>query len=183
MANREKALRLRLKQLYIDDTFEPLAHGPISSTLGYAPSAYSELYLFDTFEGFDKRDISVERNNSYSEELAGHLNITGEQLVLSKLPHPDMCVILKGYFPETAEGIDEEFCFVNLDFDLYKPILAGLEFFVPRMVRGGVILIHDYFNPGYLGVKEAIKAFEDKCGSLSLFPIGDGSSIAITPRC
>ena len=139
----------------------------------------SKFYLFDTFDGFDKRDINVEQNNSYSKAMANDFGITSEQLVLSKLPYPDMCVLKKGYFPETAEGIDEQFCFVNLDFDLYNPILAGLEFFVPRMVSGGVILIHDYFNSEFQGVKKAVKDFENKVGKLNLFPIGDGYSIAI----
>ena len=139
----------------------------------------NKFYLFDTFSGFDKKDLDIENEYQYSEFGAGHLNITSEELVISKLTNPDICVIRKGYFPDTTNGIDDKFCFVNLDFDLFNPTLAGLEYFIPRMVAGGVILIHDYFTDGYKGVKEAVKEFDIKTKKLQLFPIGDGISIGI----
>ena len=137
-----------------------------------------KFYLFDTFSGFDARDVEIEWENNYSVFGAGHFQITSEEMVMSKLPYPDMCVIRKGFFPETVEGLDETFCFVNLDFDLYQPILAGLEYFAPRMVKGGVILIHDYFAEPFKGVKDALKHFEAKTG-LNILPIGDGLSVAV----
>lgn len=137
-----------------------------------------KFYLFDTFSGFDARDIAHEGKNEYSELGAGHFNITTEELVLSKLPHPDMCIVRKGYFPETTEGLDETFCFVNLDFDLYQPTLAGLEYFAPRMVKGGVILVHDYFAAGFRGVKAAVNDF-NKANEYKVIPIGDGLSVLL----
>ncbi|MCL2015050.1 MAG: TylF/MycF family methyltransferase [Defluviitaleaceae bacterium] len=135
------------------------------------------LYLFDTFAGFDERDISVELKMQYSEKSAGYYNITTEELVLSKMPHPENVVIKKGYFPETAAGLEnEQFCFVNLDFDLYNPILAGLEFFAPRMVTDGVILVHDYFNDVFRGAKQAVTEFANAANK-QYFPIGDGLSV------
>jgi hypothetical protein len=96
------------------------------------------------------------------------------------LPNPNNAIIRKGYFPETTQGIDENFCFVNLDFDLYQPTLSGLEFFYPHMVEGGVILVHDYFSGACRGVKEAVQEFERKVkGKLNIFPIGDGLSVGI----
>jgi len=137
------------------------------------------LYLFDTFSGFDKRDMELEFEKQYSKLKAGHFNITNEELVLGKLPNPKMCVVRKGYFPETARDIDELFCLVNLDFDLYNPTLAGLEFFYPRMVKGGVILVHDYFSTAYRGVRDAVRDFESATDDIHFIPIGDGLSIAI----
>lgn len=137
-----------------------------------------KFYLFDTFSGFDARDIAHEGKNEYSELGAGHFNITTEELVLSKLPHPDMCIVRKGYFPETTEGISDTFCFVNLDFDLYQPTLAGLEYFAPRMVKGGVILVHDYFAAGFRGVKAAVNDF-NKANEYKVIPIGDGLSVLL----
>jgi hypothetical protein len=137
------------------------------------------LYLFDTFSGFDEKDVAIEKKHNYSGFGARHLDMTSVDTVLQKLPHPEVCVVRKGFFPETAEGIKDSFCFVNLDFDLYQPILAGLEFFYPRMVSGGVILVHDFFNTGYQGVKKTIDDFAQRIGGLKLLPIGDGISIAI----
>jgi len=141
----------------------------------------SKFYLFDTFSGFDPRDLPTERENKFSRLDAGHFNITSVETVRSKLPHPENCVFKKGFFPETTDGIDESFCFVNLDFDLYQPTLAGLEFFYPRMVKGGAILIHDYFAETFKGVKAAVHYFSAKTAQAQFSPIGDGSSVLI--RC
>lgn len=137
------------------------------------------LYLFDTFEGFDERDIAWEEKNHFSNAIAGHLHLTSEIQVLGKMYYPERCIIKKGYFPESAEGIVQDFCYVNLDMDLYKPTLEGLRFFYPLMVTGGIITIHDYFGE-YKGVKAAVMEFVNETpGAAIPFPIGDGVSVAI----
>jgi len=142
------------------------------------------LHLFDTFEGFDARDIPIELANNFSDAAAGHLARTSVELVMSKMPHPELCQIHKGYFPDTAEGITGKFCFVNLDFDLYNPTYSGLCFFRDKMTDNGVILIHDYFSVGsYEGVRAAVDRFIAECGSdLRRYPIGDGVSIMIVGK-
>jgi O-methyltransferase len=35
------------------------------------------------------------------------------------------CIIRKGFFPETAEGIDDNFSFVSIDVDQYEPMYKG----------------------------------------------------------
>lgn len=140
----------------------------------------SKLYLFDTFEGFDDRDIEIEKENRFSAPESGNFSNTSIELVMSKMEHPDNVEIHKGYFPETASGVNDTFCFVNLDFDLYNPIYEGLCFFYPMMVRGSVILVHDYYHAGLLGVRKAVSDFEKHLGKEVIkLPIGDNQSIAI----
>ena len=140
----------------------------------------NKLYLFDTFEGFDLRDINVEQRNSFSAENVGHLSYTSEDLVLSKLPYVEQAVIRKGYFPESAAGLEDlRFHFVNLDFDLYNPTLEGLKFFYPRLNKGCVLLLHDYFSNVYKGVRQAVSDYEVKYGSFVKIPIGDHCSLCI----
>lgn len=143
-----------------------------------------KLHLFDTFEGFDPRDIEVEKARNFSREKARHFSITSEELVRGKLPHPERAVFHKGYFPESAKGLTEErFLFVSLDFDLYNPTLEGLRLFYPRMVKDGVILVDDYFLPGYPGIPAAISDFEKELGKpLVKLPIGDHCGIAIVKQ-
>lgn len=142
-----------------------------------------KLYLFDTFEGFDERDIIYEEKNKFSDATAGHLHLTSENMVLNKMKYPENCIIKKGYFPESAKGITEKFCYVNLDMDLYKPTLEGLRFFYPLMVQGGIITIHDYFSDGYEGVNAALSEFlEESPIEIVPFPIGDHVSIAIQKK-
>lgn len=139
-------------------------------------------YLFDTFEGFAASDCMEEINRGYaSENKDGYFSNTTEELVLGKMQHPERCCICKGFFPESANGIEETFCFVNLDADLYAPTLAGLEYFWPRMVSGGVILIHDYFSKAFKGAKEAVKEFSNN-QNIDYLPIGDTLSVAIIKK-
>ena len=141
------------------------------------------LYLFDTFEGFEDKDLTQSKDGKMGANLGKkHFSNTSVELVLGKMPYPKQCVIKKGWFPQSSVGCENErFCFVNLDADLYEPILAGLEFFYPKMVRGGVILIHEYFSAGYVGVKKAVNEFVHKFGlcNFQKLPIGDNLSIAI----
>ena len=136
-----------------------------------------KLYLFDTFAGLPEEDSMFDNDNGYATAAKGHFSNTSEEIVMSKMKHKDNCIICKGYFPETAKGIDDEFCFVNLDADLYKPTIEGLEFFYPKMAKGGVILIHDYFSTAFKGVKHAVDEFASKY-DISLLPIGDTLSVA-----
>ena len=63
---------------------------------------------------------------------------------------------------------------------MYTPTIEGLRFFYPRMMPGGIILVHDYFTKFYHGVKQAIDDFEKEMSIiLTRVPIGDGISIAI----
>jgi len=50
-----------------------------------------KLYLFDTFSGFDKRDVVIEHKRGYSKLQAGHFNVTSEEIVLCGLPYPKIC--------------------------------------------------------------------------------------------
>ena len=97
----------------------------------------NKLYLFDTFEGFAESDCDIELEKEYAQKKrTGYFANTTEQLVLDKMKYPEQCCICKGFFPESAKGVEDEFLFVNLDADLYAPTSAGLEYFYPRMVRG-----------------------------------------------
>ena len=156
--------------------------GEFAKHINYA-FPHNKLYLFDTFEGFDKKNAVSESSGGgydYIKEGAYFLN-TSVELVLSKMRYPNNVIICKGVFPKTAEEITEkEFVFVNLDFDLYMPTIAGLNFFYSRLVQGGVILVHDYYNPIYPGIRRAIDEFlVNYADSIIVSPIGDHFSMAL----
>ena len=117
------------------------------------------LYPFDTFSGFDSKDQTDKDVGLKSR--SDWFSDGSEDLVLSKMSRKESCVIRKGYFPDTARGLEREtYCFVSLDADLYKPILAGLEYFYPRLSPGGYIFVHDFvplsFGPG---VRDAVREY------------------------
>ena len=145
-----------------------------------------KLYLYDTFEGFDLRDLKVEQefNDNYSaidrwvSDGSMAFTDTSVEIVKKRLPFPELVEIHKGFFPDTFDCTKEDkYIFVNLDTDLYQPIKDGLELFYPRMVTGGIILVHDYYSMLF-GVTKAVDEFVKKY-KVAAFPIGDCKSIAI----
>lgn len=123
------------------------------------------LYLFDTFEGFSKNDLSDGQEGQHSQAAVGDFKDTSLDLVLSRMAHPEKIVVRKGYFPETTEGLEDTFALVSLDVDLYKPTLAGLNYFYPRLSRGGSIFVHDYNNRRFNGVRSAVEEFLELSGA------------------
>jgi O-methyltransferase len=136
-----------------------------------------KLYLFDTFEGFDERDVSVEKKENFSSG-AQNFSDTSVESVLKQMPFPEKCIPKKGFFPKTAEGIGDQFVFVSLDADLYEPIYAGLHFFYPRLTSGGYIFVHDFNNDAYKGARKAVEQF---CSEqhIGFVPIADSGGSAI----
>jgi O-methyltransferase len=133
-----------------------------------------KLYLFDTFDGFDKRDVKIDHDNGFSAIAStdNDYNQPSIKVVMRKMKYPQNCIIKKGYFPETAQDIDEQFVFVSIDPDLYEPVYQGLCFFYPRLVPGGYIFVHDCGNEFFGGVKKAVQRFAEE-NNLSYFPIND----------
>jgi O-methyltransferase len=124
-----------------------------------------KLYLFDTFEGFSENDLADGEEKKHSVASVGEFQDTNVELVMSRMARPENVIVRKGYFPETAEGLEETFALVSLDVDLRKPIVAGLQYFWPRLSPGGSIFIHDYNNRRYKGVKSAVDDFVDATGA------------------
>lgn len=96
------------------------------------------VHLFDTFTGLPEPaegERAVFRKGQFEANLVG---------VRRRLRGCNVEFHV-GEFPASASGLNGcRFSFVHLDVDLYTSTLAGLSFFYPRMVSGGIILSHDY---------------------------------------
>lgn len=135
------------------------------------------LYLFDTFEGFDNRDIARETREKFSNGEQDFSN-TSVDAVMAAMPFPEKCKLVKGFFPESAVHIDDTFVFVSLDTDLYEPVFNGLRFFYPKLVSGGYIFVHDFNNDAYQGSRRAVEQFcaEER---INYFPLPDLGGSAV----
>jgi O-methyltransferase len=110
------------------------------------------LHVFDTFEGLPS--ASCEDRGVHTEKLYA----CSLESVQAYLQGYSDVHYYKGYFPQSAEGLEErKFSFVHCDVDLYESTLACLNYFYPRMIVGGVILSHDYSL--LAGVKTAFEEF------------------------
>lgn len=139
-----------------------------------------QLLLFDTFEGFSRKDIQIETDGQYSKVSEKTFSDTSVEYVRNRLPFPQNALFYPGYFPETTKDIPERsFAFISLDADLYAPIRAGLEYFYPRLSSGGMILLHDYNNTQFRGCREAVRQYEEENQALLLVPLSDLHGTAV----
>ena len=130
-----------------------------------------KLFLLDTFSGMPNDKIS---RNKDDWEVNTHRD-TSLAHVKNYLSKYSGVIYIDGTFPESINGQaanrlirEETFSLVNLDVDLYQSTLDGLNFFFPRLVKGGRLISHNYNlkdSPGGRtpGVKEAFnRYFRDK---------------------
>ena len=130
------------------------------------------LYSIDTFEGFDERDIAIEKTKYDTPWTAGSFAPTSVERVAKYVGDgswPGNLKIIKGWFPESFQGLgDKRWRFVHIDFDLYQPIKAALETLWNPLLPGGVIMVHDYGSYGFPAARKAVDEF---CATIGQLPI------------
>jgi SAM-dependent methyltransferase len=175
------ALTINIKQVLDDDVAGDMAElgvyrGNSAALLAHYAREYKRtVLLFDTFEGFDDCDlIGVDKSKAIEfadTSLKDVRDLVGEERVR----------FVQGRFPQSIppDLHASRFSVVHIDCDLYEPAKAGLEYFYPRLSPGGLIIVHDYGNPYWSGIKRAVDEycqriperpvlFGDKCGTAML---------------
>jgi len=141
----------------------------------YAGMGSRAVFLFDTFEGFHKRDLTSVDADKARAFTDTSLDLA-RQIIGKSFTH---CRFVKGYFPDsiTQQAKDRTYAVVSLDCDLYEPMRAGLEFFYPRMSDGGIFFLHDYSSLQWDGAAKAISEFcRERNEYLILCPDKSGSA-------
>jgi predicted O-methyltransferase YrrM len=125
-----------------------------------------KVYGFDSFEGFPKAELAQERalHASGTDSSKNELGFTDTALstVQKKLDFfgLDNVRLVKGFFNETLMFFpSESYSFVHLDCDLYGSYMQCLEYFYPRVVPGGIILLDEYNDPPWPGCNKAVDEF------------------------
>ena len=62
------------------------------------------LYLFDTFEGFDCKNVNIDKLNDYSDGTQDFTN-TNIETVMKKMTNPNFCKAVKGFFPDSLNQV------------------------------------------------------------------------------
>jgi hypothetical protein len=180
---RIKCFELTIKEIYKRDLAGSVAEVGVyqGEFARYINAAFPKckLYLFDTFDGFDTKEALKEINNgNCTEAFVMAYRDTNVKKVIEKMPYLEQIVIKQGYFPESLEGLEDVFKFVSIDVDFEDSIYSALEYFYPRIVRGGYIFVHDY-NSSLRGVEVAVDKFENKYGYLRKMPLCDANGTLV----
>jgi hypothetical protein len=131
-------------------------------------------WILDTFQGFNDADLqgidASHRMEFADTSLEAVRALVGEQNVR----------YVRGYFPGSAAQLPDDlsFCLVHIDCDLYAPIRSALEYFYPRIVPGGYLIVHDYACLAWDGAERAVdEFFADK--PEAVIPLTDGCGSAV----
>jgi len=132
------------------------------------------LHLYDSWDAMKSEHLlNSERDH---EGRYKELDIERTKRNLSKFK--TLTTFHKGYIPKSLlekPNSPDSICYLHIDLNSSKATLGALEFFYPRLVKGGVILFDDYAGIGYEDTKETVdKFFSDKPGLLQKIPTGQG---------
>ena len=151
----------------------------MASVLEKLGMADVELHSFDTFEGHDIKDISVENDNTRI-HVPAKFSETSLESVREYLRTFKMVKLYKGRFQDNAEQVRKgTFGFVHIDVDLYEPTLYSLEFFDERLVIGGIIIIDDFDCTTCLGVRTAVEEFLDSRSNYAMYALLSAQCILV----
>ena len=118
------------------------------------------LYLYDSFEGLPAKTAEDNSGDGWrfkEGELKASPDTVRHKFKKYALPDP---VIVKGWFNELENSdLPSAISFALLDGDFYESIKTSLELVAPRMVAGGVIVVHDYRNARLPGSGRAVNEF------------------------
>ncbi len=116
-----------------------------------------KLWIYDSFEGLpekSEKDNSVLGENFKRGELFATKREVKERFLRAGLKVP---IIKKAWFADLTEtDLPEKIAFAFLDGDFYDSVKDSLKLIIPKMVLGGVIIVHDYNNPALPGVRKAV---------------------------
>jgi hypothetical protein len=175
------SLVLNIKQIIeekVEGDFAELGvwRGNTAAVLAYyGQREKRRVFLFDTFQGFNKKDLD---GIDSDKKIAFHdtsLGMVKEVIGVES----GSCEFVTGYFPESINENHRRnrYAIVSLDCDLYEPMKEGLSFFYPLMSPGGIFFLHDYSSFCWNGSKKAIDEFCKKNNeNLILMPDKSGSA-------
>jgi predicted O-methyltransferase YrrM len=127
------------------------------------------LFLFDTFEGIPEHTVGPKDEN---DKLSGAFkHQTSINIVKSYLSeYKNNIELVPGVFPESLDSMemlyDQVFSFVHVDVDTYVSTKEALKFFYPRLICGGVIIVHDYGFKSTRGAMKAVNEFVHDSSSI-----------------
>lgn len=114
------------------------------------------IHVFDTFTGHPDVLVST-LDGKHKPGLFSDTDAAAVKDYLSEFKNIDVHV---GSIEERCSDVKEErFSLVHIDVDIYSATVTCLNFFAPRLVEGGIIVVDDYGFSTCIGAKQAVDYF------------------------
>jgi len=142
-------------------------------------------HVFDSFQGLSQpaeQDVISKREYGV---VGTHFQAAGAfhgqlETVKSALRDYPLIQYHAGWIPESfARVAESSYKFVHVDLDLYEPIKGALEYFYPRMLPGGIIVIDEYAIPRWPGARTAADEFCQMNHLISPISLTTGNGVLI----
>jgi O-methyltransferase len=119
-----------------------------------------KFYLLDTFGGFEDHGRRYEDcYETARKAFRGYHN----------------AVLVKGEIPSTLGCVQSAIAYLAIDMNSPEPERAAIEYFWPKMVSGGIVLLDDYCWPTREKQKDSMDEFAKSVGAQILsLPTGQG---------
>ena len=141
----------------------------------------TQFFLFDTFCGLDESKVSEE------EIRIGRLNESREfysecfEQVKKNFRGFRNFTLVRGNVPSTLNDVDiEAVSYLSIDMNCAEPEIQAVEFFWPKLVSGGIVLIDDYAHRGFEPQKGAFDEFA-RAKEISILSLPTGQGMFIRP--
>lgn len=142
-------------------------------------------HVFDSFEGglsdFKEpdRDLRYELGPAEIERRKQSFASTEHEVARVVVEFP-FVTLYRGWIPERfAEVEDRNFRFVHVDVDLYQPTFDTVQFFYPRMVDGGVMVLDDYGLSQFPGAQTAVDDYLGDKSPQLFYEVPTGGALLI----
>jgi len=144
-----------------------------------------EFWGLDTFEGLPPlsdmdKQYAPPTAKYRTQTMFTETSVSAVRKLLNEAGFGEEICLVPGLFADTLSKIPEnQYHFVNIDCDLYEPHIQCLEYFYPRMAKGGIVFFDDYHSIDYPMARQAIDMFmNDKRERLLHLRFGaDGANI------
>ena len=130
-----------------------------------------DMYVVDSFEGLsaatahDAVEDPQTPGQTMQPETTGLMACPLEHVTNVLRAYPRISYA-KGWIPEVLQQLPPKaWAFVHIDVDLYEPTLACLEYFVPKLAPGGIVVNDDYSTRLFPG---SGRAWDEYCRSNGL---------------
>lgn len=146
--------------------FSALAMSRVMSAVAQNDAPLRDIWLIDSYEGLSepsKEDWITQQ--AEGKEISGppmgkgHFATPLQQVEknLAGMPNKQFA---KGWIPDVfAKLPDTQWSLVHVDVDLYEPVKNCLEYFYPRLEKGGIIVNDDFGSPLFPGAGKAWREF------------------------
>lgn len=124
-----------------------------------------QFHALDTFNGLpdlSETDLRLAPENAQyrDKKLFADTSFEAVKARVVAAGMSDSVLFHKGLFVDTLPHLPEvKYHFVNIDCDLFDPHIECLDYFYPRMVRGGVIFFDDYDSREFPMARAAVDQF------------------------